>query len=92
MLEKIGQSAETLVSRVNVSRRGFLGRLGHGAALLGGTLGGVLLMTGRAEAGRLHCPKGQTAYFVCCTDEGCFDPVHNNCPKGAFKEWYCGPK
>ena len=35
MFEKIGQSAETVVRRVSVSRRGFLGRLGRGAAVMG---------------------------------------------------------
>lgn len=86
MLEKIGQSAETLVSRVSVSRRGFLGRLGRGAALLGGMLGGILLTSGTAEAGPLCCMvwTGQGASFKCymgrckrggttvyCRDYGC---------------------
>ena len=75
MFEKIGQSAETVVRRVSVSRRGFLGRLGRGAALLGGTLGGVLWMTSSAEA----------AGGGCCISVGtgyCFKKPKGGCPWG----------
>ncbi len=48
MLEKIGRAAEKAAA--SVPRRQFLGRLGRGAAILAGTLGGILLTAGPAEA------------------------------------------
>jgi anaerobic selenocysteine-containing dehydrogenase len=52
MFEKIGQSAENLVSKANVSRRGFLGTAAKGAAAVAGLLGGLLLFPQDAEARR----------------------------------------
>ena len=49
MFEKIGRAAEKAAA--SVPRRQFLGRLARGAALLGGTLGAILLTAGTAEAG-----------------------------------------
>jgi hypothetical protein len=50
MLEKVGRLAETLASRVSVSRRGFLGRLGQRALAATGVLGGLLLSARQAAA------------------------------------------
>ena len=53
MFEKIGRAAEKAAA--SVPRRQFLGRLARGAALLGGTLGAILLTAGTAEAGGPWC-------------------------------------
>ena len=69
MFEAIGHAAEKAAA--SVPRRQFLGRLGRGAALLAGTLGGILWTAGPAEArdeylccltyrwGEGHCGKGR---------------------------------
>ena len=62
MFEKIGQSAEKVVSKVGVSRRGFLGRAAKLAAAVGAAIAG--LMPSPTEAGgykrrcRYYCPDG----------------------------------
>jgi|OpeIllAssembly_1097287.scaffolds.fasta_scaffold1663377_1 hypothetical protein len=72
MFEKIGRSAERVVSKVSLSRRGFLGRLARGAAVLGGTLGGVLWMASEAEAaGGGCCISLSTGYCVKKPKGGC---------------------
>ncbi len=48
MLEKIGRAAEKAAA--SVPRRYFLGRLARGAALVAGSLGGILLTAGPAGA------------------------------------------
>ena len=58
MFEKIGRLAETAATKVSVSRRGFLGRLGQGALAAAGVLGGLLLFTKDARAG---------GSVVCCS-------------------------
>ena len=51
MFEKISQSAEKVVSKVSVSRRGFLGRAAKVAAGVGVTLAGLGRLTHRDRAG-----------------------------------------
>jgi hypothetical protein len=58
MFEKIGRLAETAATKVSVSRRGFLGRLGQGALAMTGVLGGLLAIPAAARAG---------GNYVCCT-------------------------
>jgi len=48
MLEEIGRAAEKAAA--GVPRRHFLGRLARGAALVAGSLGGILLTAGPAGA------------------------------------------
>ncbi len=50
MFEKVGRLADSVVTSVSVSRRGFLGRLSQGALATAGALGGFLLSAGRASA------------------------------------------
>ncbi len=52
MFEKIGRLAETAANKVNVSRRGFLGRLGQGALAAAGAVGGLLALSNKARAGQ----------------------------------------
>ncbi len=56
MFEKIGRLAEKAATNVDVSRRGFLGRLGKGALAVAGALG---LAASKAEG------RG-TTHFLCC--------------------------
>jgi hypothetical protein len=51
MFEKVGRLAETAANKVSVSRRGFLGRLGRGALVTAGVVGGLLALSGKAQAG-----------------------------------------
>jgi hypothetical protein len=57
MFEKIGRLAETAATKISVSRRGFLGRLGQGALAAAGALGGLLLFPKNALA---------NGSYVCC--------------------------
>jgi hypothetical protein len=57
MFEKIGRLAETAATKVSVSRRGFLGRLGQGALVMTGVLSGMLAIPRDARAG---------GSYVCC--------------------------
>jgi hypothetical protein len=61
MFEKIGRWAEAAATRVSVSRRGFLGRLGHGALASAGVLGGLLALSNKA--------KGDNHTLYSCTYE-----------------------
>ncbi len=63
MFEKIGQSAETLVSRVSVSRRGFLRRAAKVAAGLGAVVAGLAAFPTEAQASRI---------CSCCWGPYCF--------------------
>ena len=72
MFEKIGQAAETLATRVSLSRRGFLGRLGQGAFVAAGAVGGLLLTAGDVRAGPGNnccqtgkCPPGKACVSGC---------------------------
>jgi hypothetical protein len=55
MFEKISQAAETLATRASLSRRGFLGRLGQGALVAAGAVGGLLLKAGDVPAASGNC-------------------------------------
>jgi hypothetical protein len=57
MFEKVGRLAEAAATKVSLSRRGFLGRLGRGALALTGVLGGLLALPKDARAG---------GSYVCC--------------------------
>jgi hypothetical protein len=68
MFDKISKAAEKAAA--GVGRREFLGRLGRGAAVAAGTLGGMLAIPGAASARpcppgthRSKCPSGN---YVCC--------------------------
>ncbi len=91
MLEKIGRAAEKAAA--SVPRRQFLGRLGRGAALLAGTLGGILVTASSAEAGPHGCPKGTTPVLLCCfvSGEHCYVPRTSKCMRGYEKLWVCEP-
>jgi hypothetical protein len=52
MFDKIGQLAEMMATGVGMSRRGFLGRLGHTALGAAGVLGGLLVLSNKARAGQ----------------------------------------
>ena len=64
MFEKIGQSADKVVGKVSVSRRGFLGNAAKVAATVGAALAGLAAFPGKATANRLRkvcvytCPSG----------------------------------
>jgi hypothetical protein len=57
MFEKVGRLAEAAATKVSLSRRGFLGRLGRGALALTGVLGGLLAIPtdARAETSLQNC-------------------------------------
>jgi hypothetical protein len=57
MFEEIGRLAEAAATKVSLSRRGFLGRLGQGALAMTGVLGGLL-----ASRTYAHAAGG----YVCC--------------------------
>ncbi len=72
MFDKVSQVAEKLAT--NVSRRAFLGRLGQGALITAGVLGGMHLLAGKAQA--LWCPTASGGLQKCepnqvCTPLGC---------------------
>jgi hypothetical protein len=77
MFEKVGRLAETAANKVSVSRRGFLGRLGRGALVTAGVLGGLLAIPTDARAGR---------GFQDCVNQCC----EANCGKGD-KKCSCDP-
>ena len=55
MFEKISQSAEKVVGKVSVSRRGFLGRAAKAAAGLGAALAGLAAFPTEAQARKVMC-------------------------------------
>ena len=57
MFERIGRAAETVATRASLSRRGFLGRLGQGAVVAAGAVGGLLLTAGDVRASYSDCCK-----------------------------------
>ena len=63
MIEQIGRLAERVAT--SLSRRGFLGRVGQGALVLGGAFGGLLGFPGSALAAR---------GVGCCTNKTCPKP------------------
>jgi hypothetical protein len=58
VFEKIGRLAEAAATNVSVSRRGFLGRLGQGALVAAGALGGLLGVAAPVQA--------QGSSQICC--------------------------
>jgi hypothetical protein len=78
MFEKIGRLAETAATNVSLSRRGFFGRLGRGALVAAGALGGVLTVAVPVQAGK-------ETYMPCCGSRGgCYVP-----PGCVFVETMC---
>jgi hypothetical protein len=78
MFERIGRYAEKLATSAGLSRRGFLSRLGKGAAGVAGLLGGLLLFPGETLAVpgctggcRYKCPNGAFETKGCKSDCTC---------------------
>jgi hypothetical protein len=76
MFERIGRLAEAAASNVGVSRRGFLGRLGQGALVAVGVLGGVLVSPKSALASSVfccsyHCVGFKGGHLRRCYTYGC---------------------
>ena len=76
MVDRTTELAQSVAERL--SRRGFLGRVGRGAAVAAGALGGLLMIPGDAEAGKRcytnnQCPRGQ----FCGWDGRCHKPKRN---------------
>ena len=71
MFERFSQTAELLTTRASDSRRGFLGRLGQGALVAAGAVGGLLLTVKDVRAGSGNCcqtgkcPPGKTCVSGC---------------------------
>jgi hypothetical protein len=84
MFEQIGRLAEAAASNVGVSRRGFLGRLGQGALVAAGALGGLLALSNKARAGQqlYQCSYTQrptkSCAYRCFAVDG---PYCGGCPK-----------
>ncbi len=75
MFQKIGQSAEKVVTKFSLSRRGFLGSAAKGAAVLGAALAGLLVFPGKARAGHGKC------YYECEDGRTVSVPLHGvSCP------------
>jgi hypothetical protein len=65
MFEKIGQSAEKVVSKVSVSRRGFLGTAAKLAAGVGAAMAGLTASRAEAYAHQCWCARqGGQPYCV----------------------------
>ena len=84
MFEKIGQSAEKVVGKVSVSRRGFLGRAAKLAAGVGAALAGIA--ASRAEAAphglrNCWCPYGWIPYCIYSNHETRVADANCHCPK-----------
>jgi len=82
MFEKIGRYAERLAIGAFRSRRGFLGRLGKGAAGVAGLVGGLLLFPGETVAVpgctgscRYQCLNGEFVVKGCRSDCTCTQTV-----------------
>ena len=63
MFEKIGQMAETMTTKVSLSRRGFFGRLGHAAVGAAGLVGVLLVLPQKAQAAAQHV---YWCIYSCC--------------------------
>ena len=83
MFEKIGQAAEKAASKVSLSRRGFLGRLGQTALGAAGVLAGVLALPRPASAGN------NTLYQCGCFTRGGGSTIWNECGKCSWNEHHC---
>ena len=73
MFDKVSQAAEKLAT--HVSRRDFLGRLGKGALVVAGVLGGMLAIGGTAEA--FFCPPGYATCGQYCCPTGTYCCICN---------------
>ncbi len=79
MFERISRLAETMATNVSVSRRGFLGQLGHGATATAGAVAALLMARDEAQAAPKndgwYCTYCGTTYFFCkscpATFNGC---------------------
>jgi hypothetical protein len=89
MFEKIGRLAETAATEVSVSRRGFLGRLGHVALTAAAGLGGLLALSNKARAGRnlYQCSYQQKKFGKGCQYISCLVGDGPHC--GGCPEFYC---
>ena len=90
MFEKIGWIAETLAASGGQSRRGFLGRLGKGAAGVAGLVGGWLVFPGESLAVpgctggcRYRCPDNRFITKGCRSDCTCTQTI-------TFHQMICG--
>ncbi len=82
MFEKISDAAEKVAS--NVSRRAFLGRLGQGALITAGVLGGMHLLAGKAQASWCRTSSGGLEFcpiWQICTAQGCYPLTPKPKPK-----------
>jgi hypothetical protein len=90
MFDKIGRLAETAATKVSLSRRGFLGRLGQGALAAAGALGGLLALSNKAQAAQhtlYSCDYRNTRGGFFCSESGCpYAP-----PLGPYYYLTCGP-
>jgi hypothetical protein len=90
MFEKIGRLAEQAATRVGVSRRGFLGRLGQSALAVVGVLGGLAATAATARVGngsyvccKWHCHRPGSGTFSFCYPPGSTcSGVNNPCYAG----------
>jgi hypothetical protein len=88
MFDKIGRLAEAAANRIDVSRRGFLGRLGQGAMTVGALLAGSSAAAGQGGRGVCcvySCRKGGRSYHYVtkkkCQPAGttCVEILNNDC-------------
>jgi hypothetical protein len=85
MLAKVSEAAERVAT--SVSRRAFLGKLGHGALVVTGVLGGLLAIPVSAEAGRTCLTDSDCNHNQACCGERCIKVPR--CPSGLA--WcFCG--
>ncbi|MFL5244558.1 MAG: twin-arginine translocation signal domain-containing protein [Gemmataceae bacterium] len=90
MFEKIGRTAEQMASKLTVSRRGFLGRVGHAALGVAGVLGGMLVLPKQTQGGpsrnfscNYECPNGSSVVKLTNNCNSCKPSVRSNgmvCP------------
>lgn len=76
MIEKIGNLAESMATRVSLSRRGFLGRLGQGALVAASAVSGLLLLSGDVRAYQKNCPCQRQPPPKCPPGRDCVGGCH----------------
>jgi hypothetical protein len=86
MFERLLQSAESMATRVSVSRRGFFKKVGRGALSVAGLFGAVLVLPGGAQAGNYNCCVyscldvfNRPFYDYVCVTGSCPPPPIQNC-------------
>ncbi len=84
MFEKIGRVAETMATRVSLSRRGFLDRLGQGALAAIGLVSGTFVFSRVARGG------SSSGLYCCKYQETCYDCYKKNLKLVAYV-CYSGP-